>query len=819
MNTNIKSAHDRFSRLVTCASLLCFLAAVLIGLTFYLQETDYFKQKETFQPAFHIGEKDVLVLGSYDVGYFSFDSQKRGIHDFLEKNNVHTDYIFLDARTDTSEAHFRHLHDELLYRMRRQKKYDAILVADDPALQFALRYQKEFFNEIPMVYYGVSNRELAARASRDPWIAGYIEDTDLKGTISLAHALMPKADKVVMINDRSVTSLQQHKKYLALMQEFPQLALSELNTVKYSRDALGEKIRHIDSDTILLFVDGRTDENGNEYSMAETVQYITRHAHVPIFCVSEQVLGTGFLGGSVIGAEKRSAEASKLLLDVLKGNVAIQETDNLLETRPEYFADVSVLDRYHLDRGKLPAGTHLLNDRRAEILWELKLVSPALFVILGLIGLLSVSRRLSVSRKYASEHDHLTHLYNRHTALAEIRKKYPKGKPYSVILVTVDELKEWNDFYGHEFGNNLLCSIAGKLETYAGKNHFLTARNSEDEFLVFIPKAELTLSDPEVVEIERLCREPHPFGSGFISLPVSIGVANYDGISNPALLTLQAEIAVHNAKQHGESNVSAIFTEEMKKEADEKVIIKTVLQKAIESDGFYMVYQPKISVKDRKTAGFEALVRIRGHQFSPERFIAIAEQNGWLRRIGRITTELVIRQQAKWKAEGHRILPVSINYSGIQLQDKDYFRFLMDTLAKYQVPPSALHIEITERVVIKQTQQALEQLQKFHEAGILLEMDDFGSGYSSLSCLSYLPFDIIKVDKSVVSSFLTDPKRMVVMQDIITLGHDMKVQMICEGVETKEQYEKLREMGADLIQGYYFSRPLPPDKAIAFQPE
>ena len=194
----------------------------------------------------------------------------------------------------------------------------------------------------------------------------------------------------------------------------------------------------------------------------------------------------------------------------------------------------------------------------------------------------------------------------------------------------------------------------------------------------------------------------------------------------------------------------------------------------------------------------------------------LTEKNGWIWRLGRITTELTIRQLALWRGLGYQLQPVSINYSSRQVSDSEYISFLEDLLRRYNIPSSLLEIEITESVFLDRTTHAEILLDRFRKAGIRLVMDDFGTGFSALGYLTYIPVETIKLDRSLVNNYLVEDNDSII-RDVINLSHDLGKSMVVEGVETGWQYERLKEFGADTIQGYYFSKPLAPQDAIAWR--
>lgn len=415
---------------------------------------------------------------------------------------------------------------------------------------------------------------------------------------------------------------------------------------------------------------------------------------------------------------------------------------------------------------------------------------------------------------FLSEHDDLTGLYRRHAAIEHLNR-VPRGEIYTAIMMDIDEFKEINDIYGHDFGDRVLIDIAKKLDSYANKNNAFVARYGSDEFLMVVFGQHVKPTSHFMNEMRELIHEPLEIGLANIVPTVSMGIAFSDNKLEMKDVLIHADIADAEAKKHGRKSV-IVFSDAMEKKIEAAHEIKDRIYNAITHDGLYMVYQPKIRASDKALVGFEALVRLKDSNISPAVFIPIAEENGWQREIGRITTQKVIAQLAKWREQGEEIYPVSVNYSAIQLRDNLYLDFVLKTLHQYDIPVKYFEIEITENILLDHTQEAVELISNFQKAGIRLLLDDFGTGYSSLSYLSNIPLDVIKVDKSFVDEYPPSEKKELLLKDIIHLGHDVGADIIVEGVETNEQYLHLKEMGADYIQGYVFSKPLLPEDAIHF---
>jgi EAL domain-containing protein (putative c-di-GMP-specific phosphodiesterase class I) len=321
--------------------------------------------------------------------------------------------------------------------------------------------------------------------------------------------------------------------------------------------------------------------------------------------------------------------------------------------------------------------------------------------------------------------------------------------------------------------------------------------------------------DPVISELITAFSTPTPLGGEWISATVSIGISNSDGVTPVKEHIACAENAMYIAKSKGKNSVIEYSAEQKAKQKEENDIKAKVLY-ALENDGFFMVYQPQVDAATRSVNGYEALVRMKTPGVYPGQFIPIAEKNGWIWRIGRITTELVVKQLAEWIKKGYTPHPVSINFSSNQLSDETYVDFLEDLLKTYNIPSSLVEIEITEGLFLEKSSQAQDLFDRFKKLGIRLLMDDFGTGYSSLGYLTYIPVDVIKLDKSLVDTYLVEGKDSFI-HNVIRLMHDLDKEMLIEGVEEKWQYDRLREMGADTIQGYYFSKPIPPEEAIVFK--
>ena len=297
-------------------------------------------------------------------------------------------------------------------------------------------------------------------------------------------------------------------------------------------------------------------------------------------------------------------------------------------------------------------------------------------------------------------------------------------------------------------------------------------------------------------------------------MTAKIGVVNADSAFRPEKNIENARFAMSSGESSEYTEVT-FYDDELKARAEDEIQTRKTLSELLENDGFYMLYQPQVDIMSGEVCGYEALVRAKGRDMYPGRFIPVAERNGMIWKIGRITTELVLRQIAAWRDAGETLRPVSINFSSMQLSDEGYLDFLKGLMEKYDIPAELVEIEITESVFVGNSGQAVSLFERFKEMGITLLMDDFGTGYSSLGYLTYIPVDVIKLDKSLVDAYLVPGNDQFILH-VIRLVHDLGKKIIVEGVETAEQVARLKEFDADVIQGYYYSKPLMPEEAIGF---
>lgn len=416
-------------------------------------------------------------------------------------------------------------------------------------------------------------------------------------------------------------------------------------------------------------------------------------------------------------------------------------------------------------------------------------------------------------------HDYLTKLPNQHFFHEYLQKLIESCKQertsFAVLFLDLDRFKSVNDAFGHDFGDLLLVATANRLTTHLPVS-VQVFRYGGDELIITLEGA----GEEEAARIARqvlgLFQEPFVLNDIEITASTSIGVSLFpqDGEDRDTLVK-KADHAMYFAKRDGKQQYQ-FYQSATGQVHDQFFKIEPLLKKAIQNQELSIVYQPQVNMKTKRVHGVEALLRWHNEDIgfvSPAEFIPIAEESGLIVEIGAWVIRTACLQMKKWQANGMRPVKVSVNVSIRQFYHTDFVETLEDIIKETGIDPRFLELEITESIA-SNGDVVISILQQLKQLGVHVSIDDFGTGYSSLQYLKEFPIDCLKIDQSFIRDMADGRKGQDIVSTIVTLAHNLDLITIAEGTETEEQVRCLEEQGCDVAQGYYFSKPVPPEECL-----
>ena len=421
---------------------------------------------------------------------------------------------------------------------------------------------------------------------------------------------------------------------------------------------------------------------------------------------------------------------------------------------------------------------------------------------------------------FLATHDPLTRLTNRAEFLTRLQTtcEGTSATAFALLFIDLDRFKLVNDGFGHSGGDDLLRVIAARLNYAVGKDALLS-RVGGDEFTVLTNTGDRAKLALQVEHLLDELAQPSVLDGKELTVTGSIGIAVYpeDG-HNAQTLLRHAEVAMYRAKTAGK-NTYAFFNASMVSQASERLTMENALRNAITRQQLELHYQPQVDPDSGLIVAVEALARWHHPEWGmipPSRFIPLAEETGLVLVLGHWVIRAACEQIARWDAAGIRVPRVAVNLSARQFADSSLCQVLTDALTSAGIAPQRIELEVTESALIEQPDAAVALLNELKALGVHLALDDFGTGYSSLSQLKNLPLDALKIDRTFIDGVPNDPNDVAITEAIVAMARKLALTVVAEGAETIEQRDFLAACGCDLIQGFYYSRPLPPEALAAY---
>ena len=557
-------------RIVPLMTLL-FIAVmcILTGVTSYAKEEE-------------VKNNRILFISSYSLSRDTVQLEIEGIQS-AQPDDFILDYEFMDTYRVYDDTAMQLFYEGLKYRLSQVEEYDAVILGDDAALRFFLKYREELFLTQPAFYIGVNDEALSKRAEKDPNIKGIMERLPVKENLEKALEIYPEAETVYAIVDDSLTGTAESQNYDAMQKEFQDLNFEKINTSQLTQEELRKQIMGMPENAILIYYCMNEDAEGRQYTNKEAVNFISLYTKIPIlYFLENDRIGENILGGYCFSIKKSAMEVMKTAVKVVRGDRKMQYVDFKDSGLYVWSLNADMLKKFQISRKYFPDDTVYVNDvpsfweKNSEIITPIILIVVVLCAISAWLCLDNVKRRKMMKEmeemkdhlENASQHDFLTGLPNRSKFMSDLQEIIAKKQPCTVIMLDLDNFKGINDTMGHAMGDEALKGVANRLKTL--RTPLLTAyRFAGDEFILILRSDNPKISDNAVIQCLQVFRKPYKMMGKPMDIHGSIGAACYpaDTLDMETLIVC-ADDAMYAIKKEGKNGY--MFYRDLPKDIDKK---------------------------------------------------------------------------------------------------------------------------------------------------------------------------------------------------------------------------------------------------------
>ena len=557
-------------RIVPLMTLL-FIAVmcILTGVTSYAKEEE-------------VNNNRILFISSYSLSRDTVQLEIEGIQS-AQPDDFILDYEFMDTYRVYDDTAMQLFYEGLKYRLSQVEEYDAVILGDDAALRFFLKYREELFLTQPAFYIGVNDEALSKRVEKDPNIKGIMERLPVKENLEKALEIYPEAETVYAIVDDSLMGTAESQNYDAMQKEFPDLNFEKINTSQFTQEELRKQIMAMPEKAILIYYCMNEDAEGRQYTNKEAVNFISLYTKIPIlYFLENDRIGENILGGYCFSIKKSATEVMKTAVKVVRGDRKMQYVDFKDSGLYVWSLNADMLKKFQISRKYFPDDTVYVNDvpsfweKNSEIITPIILIVVVLCAISAWLCLDNVKRRKMMKEmeemkdhlENASQHDFLTGLPNRSKFMSDLQEIIAKKQPCTVIMLDLDNFKGINDTMGHAMGDEALKGVANRLKTL--KTPLLTAyRFAGDEFILILRSDNPKISDNAVMQCLQVFRKPYKMMGKPMDIHGSIGAACYpaDTLDMETLIVC-ADDAMYAIKKEGKNG--CMFYRDLPKDIDKK---------------------------------------------------------------------------------------------------------------------------------------------------------------------------------------------------------------------------------------------------------
>jgi len=826
---------------------------VLLIITMSLYQMVIVYAKEAEEANLDDGYQHVIIINSYHEGLDWTDNQTKAIIESFKAEGdetvIHVEY--LDWKRYPNQEHLIRQYELMKYRYS-QEKIDIIIATDDIGMQFAIDYRDEIFGDIPIVFTAVFEESAKQRMKGVDNITGIYEDIDAVGTIEAIMTIHPDLEHIYIVIE-STTSGQDVSNQVSeaieqvgkdiTYDELIELSFDEvLNVLTNTEEEDKEEDNKFSfKENSVVFIGAYSrDGTGKLRTGISAIEKLAEVIDIPMYTTYEYLVGDGIVGGSLISGTIQGEVGARIAKRILNG-----EDINAIEIGKEKITylgfDYNCMKANNIDVRDLPEGSIVIN--RVESVFEtylMEIIIVSLIVIISFIFIFILVINIVGRRKaeleqqakheelikqqertyYLAYNDYLTDLPNRlqieKHSTELMRKSVIDHTKVLLVFIDLDNFNYINTTHGHMVGDILLSDLAKRCKIFLGGQGTM-GRVGGDEFVCLKSIDDDFDYDKFIRGLLTLFEEIVYISDQEVNVSASMGYAVYpDDGDNYGDLLIRADIAMYKMKESGKAKASR-FDVLMNKEMTDKIILTNELKQALQKEEFNLVYQPQYNYITKEVVGYEALLRWSNETLgfvSPNIFIPLAESTGSIVELGywiiREATQFVKHMELTESK-----IKVSINISVVQLLRSDFVKQIQQILNEYEIDASSLEFEITESVMIESFDAINQHLKLLTEMGIAIVLDDFGTGYSSLTYLKKLPISTLKIDKTFIDDIIIEGEDHFFTSSIIDIAHRLGFRVVAEGVEEQLQIDYLRNCKCEIIQGYWFSKPLSADDALS----
>ncbi|MDD2969914.1 MAG: ABC transporter substrate binding protein [Lachnospiraceae bacterium] len=822
------------------------------------------------KPVHVLAEEDantILILNSYHQGFAWTDEQMEGIQEEIKDSGKELEiYVeYLDWKKFPTDHNEKGFYDLIQYKYT-DKEIDIVICTDDAAFQFALQYRKDLFEDTPIVFSGVGETSFEELVTNQDRYTGIMQVMDPYGTIQAAKQINPNLDTIYVIYDNTKSGKAIGNECLeAAKQISGEIQVVLLNNLATER--ILEKVWAADENSIVLMTNYVLDGKWVYLSQEKFCEQISKVSKVPVYHLYHFGMGHGILGGDMILGTIQGQKAAQLALQILDGKSA-DEIPIQNENTNQIMFDYTVMQKFGISKSELPQGSEIINEPPDFFeLYKTQIIAALIVFILLLaftISLLFYIYKIRIMQKKLKEnHEELTQLYEEITASdEEMRAQYDEiieahelleisnnkllrltqhdtltglynrhylyhvldvilkvnQIPCALYFLDLDNFKYVNDTLGHTLGDTLLKKISERMNGILVEGIHLV-RLGGDEFVFFYEN----ISDKKGIEefalkILSVFESPFMIEDNNLMISGSLGIAlSPNNGRTMEILLKNADMAMYYIKNRGKKGFY-FFDTSLDEMMRERVGIERKFASALENNEFFVVYQPQICPEHESICGFEALARWQpdGELISPLKFIKIAEETGFIIPLGEWILRKACMDIASLNKDTEKEYFISVNVSVIQLLQIDFAEKAIQIIEETGINPRQLILEVTESVFMESSEQIKEHLMKLRAMSVGIALDDFGTGYSSLAYLKDFPITTLKVDKLFIDSIETSEEVDNITDTIIQMGHNMNMKVVAEGVEAEKQVIYLKNSHCDLIQGFFYAKPMTYNELTAY---